>query len=522
MHDPPFDDMLPETFDIPATQQQHDDTAAVSNPFETPEPTIDPSLLAPLGPGYDGACLDSFHQDRSVLVNPEWPEFEHLPESTTDWAEPPQGDNSIEVVSLAGFLHENGAWWPPIPCSHCRRLRLQCFILQTTSHNPNPIRSCSSCVALFRDCSLAEQGKRQASYFETPQPVIGHLHGITDEELILSPDDFSKPQVTDAHVPSQIGNKRSYSRSVHKTQPLRSWFSAHMDNPYPSEEEKVRLMEQSGLSRTQVIDWFTNARRRHRLSSRSSSSRKIFRQGSPMPSPPLASMSPLERWRNSPPDEEPVSALAIENALRESLGTTSPLPLEPTSTSTKAAAAAVRKRHSRSSSLDDNNNSIANTSSPGLYPTSISDSASASSSCYSLSSASSSPRGVSLFPCAGCARSFKKRSDLRRHRASVHGAGGGVSWTCGLPLRGGTRLTVWRAGRRRPECVLCGREEEEGGDTDAQHFQTHEFEACGRRPVADRTFARKDHLWQHLYKFHGCRKWEGWVPDLKVLQRGGP
>ncbi|KAI1634308.1 hypothetical protein F4809DRAFT_665751 [Biscogniauxia mediterranea] len=494
MHDPPFDDLLLGMFVIPVTEQQHDDTTAVSNPFETPEPTIDPSLLTPLRPVYDGAYLHGLGQGQSVLANLENPELELT------------GD---------GFLDKNWAWLSQIPCIHCRRLRPQCLVYQTTLHNPNPVR-CPSCAAHFRDCSLAEQGKRQASYFETPQPVIGHLHGITDEEFILPPGDPSKPQVTSDNVSSQIGNKRSHSRSVHKTQPLSNWLSAHKDNPYPSEQAKLRLMEQSGLSRTQVTDWFTNARRRHRLSSRSSS-RKIFPQGPPMPSISFTSLSPFERWCNSPPNEEPVSALVIENALRG------------------LVSAATHPGRS-SSSLDDNK-SAATSSMPSLYRTSdsaasASASASAPSSCYSLSSAASSPSPrrapppppPPLFPCPDCPRRFKKWSDLRRHRTCVHGARDGSStvWTCGLPLPAGAALSVWRVGQARPQCVLCGHELEDGDEDGRRHFRTHEFEACGRRPVDHRTFARKDHLWQHLYKFHGCRKWEGWVPDLTALRRERP
>lgn len=74
----------------------------------------------------------------------------------------------------------DGSYRPPAPCSHCRRHRLQCLILRTTSANPNPITSCSSCVALFRECSLARGEKRQPSGFETMSPVLGHLHGVTE------------------------------------------------------------------------------------------------------------------------------------------------------------------------------------------------------------------------------------------------------------------------------------------------------------------------------------------------------
>lgn len=76
----------------------------------------------------------------------------------------------------------DGAYCPPQPCSYCRKHRLQCLIIRTTPANPNPVTSCSSCVALFRECSLARGEKRQPSRFETLSPVTGHLHGVTELE----------------------------------------------------------------------------------------------------------------------------------------------------------------------------------------------------------------------------------------------------------------------------------------------------------------------------------------------------
>jgi hypothetical protein len=76
----------------------------------------------------------------------------------------------------------DGAYCPPQPCSYCRKHRLQCLIIRTTPANPNPVTSCSSCVALFRECSLARGEKRQPSRFETLSPVMGHLHGVTELE----------------------------------------------------------------------------------------------------------------------------------------------------------------------------------------------------------------------------------------------------------------------------------------------------------------------------------------------------
>lgn len=75
----------------------------------------------------------------------------------------------------------DGAYYPPTPCRYCCKHRLQCLIIRTTSANPNPVTSCSSCVALFRECSLAQGEKRRPSGFETMSLALGHLHGVTEQ-----------------------------------------------------------------------------------------------------------------------------------------------------------------------------------------------------------------------------------------------------------------------------------------------------------------------------------------------------
>lgn len=43
----------------------------------------------------------------------------------------------------------------------------------------------------------------------------------------------------------------------------RAWLFAHSDKPYPTAEEKYHLCQATGLSLTQLNDWFVNARRRY-------------------------------------------------------------------------------------------------------------------------------------------------------------------------------------------------------------------------------------------------------------------
>lgn len=43
---------------------------------------------------------------------------------------------------------------------------------------------------------------------------------------------------------------------------MRAWLFQHLTHPYPSEEQKKELAEQTGLTLSQVNNWFINARRR--------------------------------------------------------------------------------------------------------------------------------------------------------------------------------------------------------------------------------------------------------------------
>ncbi|TQV94043.1 homeobox and C2H2 transcription factor [Cordyceps javanica] len=435
------------------------------------------------------------------------------------------------------FFVKNGAYRPPEPCLQCKRQRLHCLILQTTDANPNPITSCSSCVALFRDCSLAERGKRRASSFETSRPVIGHLHGVSEEinlaNLDEEPRDDDGPD-DDRRVPlAVVTSKRASTRTAKKTRPLSHWFACHLDHPYPSEDQKADLASQCGLSRTQVINWFANARRRHRLSAQSlfssnsnnSNSVKAFRQGSPMPRSALDSMSPMERWRNSPPRDEPASASAIERALnRSSLDASdyfgsygSARDGSASSTSGDSGVYRRRRRSFNRASSTSFGGSVHSQQSGDF--TFVPYSANNSVDGDSIGKRSPTVGGGgggraknTTFQCTFCFQSFRKRYDWVRHERSIH-LPGLDSWICRVPLPPDQSFLVWRVSHTHPECIFCG----EPSPTH-DHIQSHEFQTCAERPASERTFTRKDHLWQHLHKFHHCKKWDGWKPDLALLQ----
>jgi len=469
----------------------------------------------------------NFQQARTASASAEDlnPDFSFLNQPVSDWGIPaplPTTNDHIQtpLTAIDEFFIKNGASRPSAPCSNCRRSRLQCLILQTTLANPNPTKSCSSCVALFRECSLSGRKKREPSDFETLEPVIGRLHGVSEHSIMGVPATVEEGQTSQGFSAAALAGKRTNTRSVRKTRVLRNWYLSNLDHPYPSEEEKVDLAQQSGLSRSQVVNWFANTRRRHRLSSTYSASpsrgRQGFAPGSPMPHYLRKNMSPLDRWKNSPPDQEPASATAIQNAL------------------------AAQSSGQSSVDSDDlvGSGPGSSASNDSLWPSTLHEASSNSaSSCYSFrsreahflsrSGSSSVMEGTSTsrptssrsrskkliaFQCTFCRQSFKKKYDWVRHERSIH-LPGLDSWVCALPVTADQSFLVWRMNEEGPQCLFCGQD-----SPSDEHIQAHEFETCAERPVSERKFTRKDHLWQHLHKFHGCRKWDGWKPDLSLLQ----
>lgn len=58
------------------------------------------------------------------------------------------------------------------------------------------------------------------------------------------------------------GPKRRGNLPKDVTSILRGWLTSHLGNPYPTEDDKMSLVAQTGLSMVQVSNWFINARRR--------------------------------------------------------------------------------------------------------------------------------------------------------------------------------------------------------------------------------------------------------------------
>lgn len=58
------------------------------------------------------------------------------------------------------------------------------------------------------------------------------------------------------------GKMRSRQLSPKAVQIMTQWYEQHLHNPYPSDDEKVKMAEEGGISLSQVKAWFANKRNR--------------------------------------------------------------------------------------------------------------------------------------------------------------------------------------------------------------------------------------------------------------------
>jgi hypothetical protein len=169
---------------------------------------------------------------------------------------------------------------PSHPCDYCRSKGLECFIYD--SEGSCRVR-CSPCNALFRPCSFTDTESRptlrQKTALDTLDVVgeddercfggltgkkqlrsLGHLGPIEDEN---QGEDRPKKGAAAARFP----------RAAVKI--LKDWMLEHIDHPYPTDEDKELLKEQTELSLGQISNWMANTRRRQKARPKRSASPSI-------------------------------------------------------------------------------------------------------------------------------------------------------------------------------------------------------------------------------------------------------
>ncbi|KAM3088387.1 hypothetical protein ACMFMG_000032 [Clarireedia jacksonii] len=424
-------------------------------------------------------------------------------------------------------LNEEEANSSPKQCESCRVHLQPCKV-----DGEDGLASCGNCLTLNRPCSLVrydlvdwrltdDSSKGNGltspmSPFDGFNPYSGSRNNSSTDLLTLK---TSNDTTTSDNVDN--GPKIGARFSRQSVRILKDWLGSHHRHPYPTDAEREILMSKTGLNKTQITNWLANARRRGKsrptvtppTAGNFANAMDIPRRDTPA----LEYMNPLERWKHSPPEHEPASALAIAQAVTSSTfssGLDSPY---------------------TSYADDGSNRSLCNASSTSSLGTSHS-SAGSFASVYSHRSRGSFgsfgsfgnkgrrrrrrqvPRPAKVitagpprtFQCTFCTESFKTKHDWQRHEKSLH-----LSlerWIC-CP-EGPTQFS---AETNQPTCVYCSLP-----NSSKDHAEMHNHSSCAERPLGERTFYRKDHLRQHLHLVHNVKfvpwsmeSWKAITPDIR-------
>ncbi|KAH3994968.1 hypothetical protein HBI56_164030 [Parastagonospora nodorum] len=205
------------------------------------------------------------------------------------------------------------------------------------------------------------------------------------------------------------------------------------------------------------------------------------------PAQPLA----IERWQNSPPEEEAASLSAIYDAMvQQPFSESSRGSRNSSFDACKADAFKTYRGPSSSTSLDS-----------GVSDNSVHSNQSGTS--QSRRRRANKPRAAPkskakpkdtadrIFKCTFCCDTFKHKYDWARHEKSLHL--NMEEWIC-TPHGGSVVLPL----TGRVHCAYCS-----ALDPTQNHLESHNYSACQGGHTTPRTFRRKDHLVQHLRLVHG-------------------
>ncbi|PNY28613.1 Homeobox protein 4 [Tolypocladium capitatum] len=434
------------------------------------------------------------------------------------------------------------------PCAHCALGGYSCKKMSQGRY----MGCCNGCAALGVECSFGGSVSDCFDFdFANPRSIMGHHPStITNQDLLghvlhtgsnppaldvlnlssSNPADDGDMAASRPGPPPKVGAR--FSRESVRI--LKNWLSSHNRHPYPGDEEKEALQRQTGLNKTQITNWLSNARRRGKVKAPRSTSPHVGNLSAPIEipqrrgTPALEAMNPLQRWEHSPPEHEPASVTAIAEAV--------------TASSSSALSSGLNSPYSFYYTDDGSSRSICNQSSASSLGTSNSSNGSHGSahsrgSRNSWGSFGSSPFStggrrrrhrrrataghakegadalsapLQTYQCTFCTETFRTKYDWQRHEKSLH-----LSlerWVCSPQ---GPRAVNPDNGRL--SCVFCGLV-----NPDDAHVETHNHSACQERTLEERTFYRKDHLNQHLRLVHdvkftdwSMRRWKVATPEIR-------
>ncbi|VDD83608.1 unnamed protein product [Mesocestoides corti] len=141
-----------------------------------------------------------------------------------------------------------------------------------TQSPPNDVRKLDPFNRGSKDTSRSSPSNSSEGGVAAHQLPLLSVQGAEEqnmhEKYEMSTTPNAGTQSSTPHVPGLFSIRRAVGLSrTNLPFPARkrlfSWLVEHLREPYPSEEEKMMLAMETGLSRTTVNNWFINARRRY-------------------------------------------------------------------------------------------------------------------------------------------------------------------------------------------------------------------------------------------------------------------
>ncbi|KAE8145964.1 hypothetical protein BDV25DRAFT_170099 [Aspergillus avenaceus] len=219
----------------------------------------------------------------------------------------------------------------------------------------------------------------------------------------------------------------------------------------------------------------------------------------PIVIPNATAPDPLERWRESPPEDEPAPMSAILNALQD------------TSTyhsrSGRSSNAAFRHHRRAPSATSGESSASSNTSIGSTLSTE--DPLGRTATGRTGKPTRRRREATRRFCCTFCCDKFKSKYDWVRHEKSLHLSL--EAWVC-TPAGS----TIFSTVTGRSHCAFCN-----AVDPSPAHLNEHNHDACHDDARMRRSFRRKDHLVQHLRLVHSLDTLP-WIDDWKMGQSSIP
>ncbi|GFF41267.1 hypothetical protein IFM51744_04747 [Aspergillus udagawae] len=235
-------------------------------------------------------------------------------------------------------------------------------------------------------------------------------------------------------------------------------------------------------------------RRRSRYLTRSSG-----REAAPIVIPNASALNPMERWRESPPEDEPASMAAILDALKQTPAQQSGLPDNDNPDDPTDIANAFRHYRRAASATSGESSGSSRASQQSVRSrSSVQDSTGVQTGRRRRRVDKPVRRNREVtekrrrYCCTFCCDRFKSKYDWARHEKSLHL--NLEAWYC-APF--GTRVDS--PVTLKSHCAFCN-----AVDPDPQHLDQHAHRACESDSGARRSFRRKDHLVQHLRLVHNA------------------